>query len=214
MYNRIIVMLLMMILVWSCESSKNEPKVSKVSTGIEESIILPAGQYQIDKNNSLVRWIGRTPVKFHDGTINILEGSFSLDDKGIFEGNIIMDMNSINCTDLTGGGKNNLEAHLKNDDFFSVDKYATSTIDISSDMKSLNGMVNFEGNLKIKNISNPISFKSTIDQTKDGKYKAISKLTFDRSKYNIKYKSKSFFNDLGDKFINDEIEIELEIITL
>ena len=202
---------LSVIFYTGCDNSKSKSKVSIEKT---ESIILPKGEYQIDKTKSVVRWIGRTPVKFHDGTIDIQEGNFFVDDNGILNGNIIIDMESINCTDLSGGGKKSLEEHLMNDDFFSVNKFKTSKINISSEMKPNNGLIDFKGSLEIKNISNPISFKSSINKTPEGKYTASSKLTFDRSMYNVKYKSKSFFDDLGDKFINDDIEIELEIITL
>ena len=211
MYQKVALVFFIIIFYTGCDNSKSKSKVSIEKT---ESIILPKGEYQIDKTKSVVRWIGRTPVKFHDGTINIQEGNFSVDDNGILNGNIIIDMESINCTDLSGGGKKSLEEHLMNDDFFSVNKFKTSKINISSEMKPNNGLIDFKGNLEIKNISNPISFKSSINKTSEGKYKASSKLTFDRSMYNVKYKSKSFFDDLGDKFINDDIEIELEIITL
>ena len=211
MYQKVALVFFTVIFYTGCDNSKSKSKVSIEKT---ESIILPKGEYQIDKTKSVVRWIGRTPVKFHDGTINIQEGNFFVDDNGILNGNIIIDMESINCTDLSGGGKKSLEEHLMNDDFFSVNKFKTSKINISSEMKPNNGLIDFKGNLEIKNISNPISFKSSINKTPEGKYTASSKLTFDRSMYNIKYKSKSFFSDLGDKFINDDIEIELEIITL
>ena len=211
MYQKVALVFSIVIFYTGCDNSKSKSKVSIEKT---ESVILPKGVYQIDKTKSVVRWIGRTPVKFHDGTINIQEGSFSVDDNGILNGNIIIDMESINCTDLSGGGKKSLEEHLMNDDFFSVNKFKTSKINISSEMKPNNGLIDFKGNLEIKNISNPISFKSSINKTPEGKYTASSKLTFDRSRYNVKYKSKSFFSDLGDKFINDDIEIELEIITL
>ena len=211
MYQKVALVFFTVIFYTGCDNSKSKSKVSIEKT---ESIILPKGEYQIDKTKSVVRWIGRTPVKFHDGTINIQEGNFSVDDNGILNGDIIIDMESINCTDLSGGGKKSLEEHLMNDDFFSVNKYKTSKINISSEMKPNNGLIDFKGNLEIKNISNPISFKSSISKTPEGKYTASSKLTFDRSMYNVKYKSKSFFDDLGDKFINDDIEIELEIITL
>ena len=211
MYQKVALVFFIVIFYTGCDNSKSKSKVSIEKT---ESIILPKGEYQIDKTKSVVRWIGRTPVKFHDGTIDIQEGNFSVDDNGILNGNIIIDMESINCTDLSGGGKKSLEEHLMNDDFFSVNKFKTSKINISSEMKPNNGLIDFKGNLEIKNISNPISFKSSINKTPEGKYTASSKLTFDRSMYNIKYKSKSFFSDLGDKFINDDIEIELEIITL
>ncbi len=211
MYQKVALVFSIVIFYTGCDNSKSKSKVSIEKT---ESVILPKGVYQIDKTKSVVRWIGRTPVKFHDGTINIQEGSFSVDDNGILNGNIIIDMESINCTDLSGGGKKSLEEHLMNDDFFSVNKFKTSKINISSEMKPNNGLIDFKGNLEIKNISNPISFKSSINKTPEGKYTASSKLTFDRSRYNVKYKSKSFFSDLGDKFINDDIEIELDIITL
>ena len=211
MYQKVALVFFTVIFYTGCDNSKSKSKVSIEKT---ESIILPRGEYQIDKTKSVVRWIGRTPVKFHDGTIDIQEGNFSVDDNGILNGNIIIDMESINCTDLSGGGKKSLEEHLMNDDFFSVNKFKTSKINISSEMKPNNGLIDFKGSLEIKNISNPISFKSSINKTPEGKYTASSKLTFDRSMYNVKYKSKSFFDDLGDKFINDDIEIELEIITL
>ena len=211
MYQKVALVFFTVIFYTGCDNSKSKSKVSIEKT---ESIILPKGEYQIDKTKSVVRWIGRTPVKFHDGTIDIQEGNFSVDDNGILNGNIIIDMESINCTDLSGGGKKSLEEHLMNDEFFSVNKFKTSKINISSEMKPNNGLIDFKGNLEIKNISNPISFKSSINKTPEGKYTASSKLTFDRSMYNVKYKSKSFFDDLGDKFINDDIEIELEIITL
>ena len=211
MYQKVALVFFTVIFYTGCDNSKSKSKVSIEKT---ESIILPKGEYQIDKTKSVVRWIGRTPVKFHDGTIDIQEGNFSVDDNGILNGNIIIDMESINCTDLSGGGKKSLEEHLMNDDFFSVNKFKTSKINISSEMKPNNGLIDFKGSLEIKNISNPISFKSSINKTPEGKYTASSKLTFDRSMYNVKYKSKSFFDDLGDKFINDDVEIELEIITL
>ena len=211
MYQKVALVFFTVIFYTGCDNSKSKSKVSIEKT---ESIILPKGEYQIDKTKSVVRWIGRTPVKFHDGTIDIQEGNFFVDDNGILNGNIIIDMESINCTDLSGGGKKSLEEHLMNDDFFSVNKFKTSKINISSEMKPNNGLIDFKGSLEIKNISNPISFKSSINKTPEGKYTASSKLTFDRSMYNVKYKSKSFFDDLGDKFINDDIEIELEIITL
>ena len=211
MYQKVALVFFTVIFYTGCDNSKSKSKVSIEKT---ESIILPKGEYQIDKTKSVVRWIGRTPVKFHDGTIDIQEGNFSVDDNGILNGNIIIDMESINCTDLSGGGKKSLEEHLMNDDFFSVNKFKTSKINISSEMKPNNGLIDFKGSLEIKNISNPISFKSSINKTPEGKYTASSKLTFDRSMYNVKYKSKSFFDDLGDKFIKDDIEIELEIITL
>jgi len=206
---RIVLILTVFIVFSGCDNSK-----SKKSVINSQEVIVPKGLYDIDVEKSSVKWIGRTPVKSHDGLINVLNGSFTVNDKGSLNGKVIIDMNSINCTDLSGGGKSNLEGHLKNDDFFSVNTYPTSTINLSSKLKLIDGMITFNGDLIIKDISKPISFKSELEKTKEGKYQAKSSFSFDRSLYDIKYKSTSFFDDLGDKFINDNIEIEINIITL
>ena len=206
---KIILMVIIFTLFSGCENSNSKKNIANT-----KQIVVPKGLYNIDIENSLIKWIGRTPVKSHDGTINVFEGTFTVDDRGVLNGKVIIDMNSINCTDLSGGGKSNLEGHLKNDDFFSVNNYPTSTINLSSNLKIENGMINFNGNLVIKGITQPISFKSNLEKTNSGKYLAKSSFSFDRSLYDIKYKSTSFFDDLGDKFINDNIEIEIDILTL
>jgi polyisoprenoid-binding protein YceI len=69
----------------------------------------------------------------------------------------------------------------------------------------------FTGNLTIKGITNPVSFTAT--SAIDGKsiiYKGI--LTVDRSKFNIRYGSKSFFDNLGDKVIYDEFTLDFSLV--
>ena len=210
---KIMSMVTIFILFSACESSKNKKKVID-NIKLEKQEVISKGIYDIDIEKSIVKWIGRTPVKSHDGTVDVLKGSLLVDAKGILNAEVTIDMNTINCTDLSGGKKNNLEGHLKNDDFFSVSSFPTAKINLSSNLELNEGMINFKGNLEIKKISHPISFKSKLEKTSAGKYKAVSSFSFDRSMYDIKYKSKSFFDDLGDKFINDFIEIDIEIITL
>ena len=42
--------------------------------------------------------------------------------------------------------------------------------------------------------------------------KATGKLVVDRSKYDIKYNSKSFFDNLGDKMIHDDFTIDVKLV--
>ena len=42
-------------------------------------------------------------------------------------------------------------------------------------------------------------------------YGADIKLVFDRSKYNVRYKSASFFSDLGDNIILDDVSLKAKI---
>ena len=210
-----IAMSLLIFLVIGCESNKSKSKkeILENPKKIEANVVIPEGEYNIDIDNSIVKWLGRTPVKSHDGVINILEGSFSVNKKSFLKGLVVIDMNTINCTDLSAGGKKNLEGHLKNDDFFSVNTYPQAKISMVSNLKPVDGLIEFQGALEIKGKTNPIIFQSKIEE-ENGIYKAKGSFTFNRALYDVKYRSKSFFNDLGDKFINDEIEIEIEISTI
>ena len=110
-------------------------------------------------------------------------------------------MSSIIVTDLEGEYKGNLEGHLKSDDFFAVDKHNVASLIIE---KVVNNTAS--GILTIKNISRPVSFsllKSNEGYTAD--------LVFDRSKYDVKYASGSFFKNLGDKLILNEIELSANL---
>ena len=208
-------MSLIFLMILSCESnkSKSKDKISNNPKKLETSVVIPEGKYNIDVSNSIVKWLGRTPIKSHDGVISILEGSFSVNEKSFLKGLVVIDMNTINCTDLSGGGKTNLEGHLKNDDFFSVNTYPQAKISMVSNLKSVDGLIEFQGALEIKGKTNPIIFKSKIEK-QNGIYKAKGSFNINRALYDVKYRSKSFFSDLGDKFINDEIEIEIEISTI
>ena len=123
-------------------------------------------------------------------------------------------MNSLNCTDLSGDSKANLEDHLSDDDFFSIDKFSESKIVFKSSNAN-NTKMEFEGDestLTIKGIPKPISFFAEIERRNDNELFAFSKFEFDRTNYGIIYKSKNLVKNIGDKFIKDEIEIEIELV--
>jgi polyisoprenoid-binding protein YceI len=134
---------------------------------------------------------------------------------GRFGGKFIIDMNSITVTDLTGEKKGKLEGHLKSDDFFGVKNHPTSTFEISS-LAPLAGVTpgspnfNVTGKLTIKGITNDISFPAVVRF--DGpNMTATGEVKVDRSKYDVRYGSKSFFADIGDKAIYDEFVLKLDI---
>jgi polyisoprenoid-binding protein YceI len=114
-------------------------------------------------------------------------------------------MTTLSVEDLQGSSKGKLEGHLKSDDFFSIEKFNESSIVISSSTKIPNGL-SVSGILTIKGTSHPIDFKMLL---KDSSW--VSYLTFDRSKYNVRYGSGSFFENLGDKLILDSIKLETSL---
>ena len=116
-------------------------------------------------------------------------------------------MTTINCQDLSGKSKNYLESHLKSEDFFWVDNYPEAIFNYKNlSKKKANGNYLATGYNLIKGITQPISFNISI-QNKNGK----AKLTFDRTKHNVSYRSGNFFQNLGDKLIYDDIEIEAQL---
>jgi len=115
-------------------------------------------------------------------------------------------MTSINVTDLEGESKQKLEGHLKSEDFFGVEKYPTAKLVITSAAKKSEGVYGIVGNLTIKEDTHPVTF----DLTMNGDA-ASTKLTIDRSKYNVRYGSGSFFDNLGDKTIYDNFDLEVDL---
>jgi polyisoprenoid-binding protein YceI len=120
-------------------------------------------------------------------------------------------MNTIQCFDLKNdGARNKLIRHLKSDDFFDVENYQETRLTITSSENIGGNNFLFIGNLTIKGITNPIQMSGEVHRTNSG-YGADIKLVFDRSKYNVRYKSASFFSDLGDNIILDDVSLKAKI---
>ena len=118
-------------------------------------------------------------------------------------------MNTINVQDLSGRGKNALEGHLRSDDFFSVESHSEATISFKD--IDLNKIGEFEGNLTIKDISGPVKLSGEINKKGQG-FESTIKLSFDRTLYNVQFRSGKFYENLGDKLIYDDIELEAKIV--
>jgi len=153
----------------------------------------------IDK--SFVKWTGKEiTTKIHFGKLNISSGSITVDDNSV-SGEVNVNMESLVVEDLQGEWGKKLEGHLKSDDFFSVNKHKTAYLSINSSNATDSGFI-AQGSLTIKDITHPIEFKLTRNL---GGF--VADLVFDRSKYNVRYNSGSFFENLGDNLILDDIEL-------
>ena len=165
--------------------------------------------YNIKQDQSSLVWTGReVSTSSHYGTINFTSGQFEIADGLISQGEFFVDMTSITVQDLTGGSKDRLEGHLRSDDFFSVESFPTAHLYISSSEVISNGKWMVNGFLTIKDISHPVLFEMA--NTEDG---WNASLVFDRSKYNVKFRSGTFFENLGDKLIYDDIELKINLKT-
>ena len=162
---------------------------------------------QIDVAKSKINWVGKKVTGKHEGTVNLTEGSLTFKSKALVGGTFTVDMNSITVTDLKAGeGKEKLEKHLKSDDFFGSDKYPTSKLYFKTVKPNGANKYTVTGNLTIKEKTNPITFDLVVNGNT-----ATAKLVIDRSKYDVKYNSTSFFDSLGDKAIYDDFDLEVTL---
>ena len=172
------------------------------------SFFINAQNLRLKTDKSTLKWTGKQiTTKTHFGSLKFKSGNITFENGIISSGKFLVDMTSLLVEDLQGNYKQKLEGHLKSDDFFSVEKFNESSLAILSSSKNDSGL-DVNGNLTIKGITLPIKFKLEdleMDQ-EEVRWKGV--LTFDRSKYNVRFRSGSFFQNLGDKLILDEIRIE------
>lgn len=163
---------------------------------------------------SIINWTASKEVGgSHTGTIQVKENNLQFTNGLLKGGSITADMTTIADSDLDGEWNAKLVGHLNSDDFFSTAKYPTSTIKITKVSKGNKANTyNVVANLTIKGITNSESFTATVVE-KGGNYIVTANVNIDRTKYNVRYGSPSFFDDLGDKAISDEFTLDVTIVT-
>ena len=168
-------------------------------------VIVAQKSVKINTETSKINWVGKKLTGQHSGTINIKEGNLIFTGKKLSGGNFIVDMASINTTDLKAGkGKEDLDGHLKADDFFGVANHPTAKLIFKTIKVKSKNTYTILADLTIKGITNPVNFNMVVTKST-----AIAKLVVDRTKYDIKYNSKSFFSSIGDKAIDDNFELNV-----
>ena len=212
MLKKFLIPTILILFIVSCEKSSKK----KIDTSLPKpTLSLSSGDYIMDNDNSSIKWTGRElSTKSHYGSLQMKNGSLTVNTDGTVNGIIKIDMTTIDCEDLQGRSKASLERHLRSDDFFSVESHPIATLTFKSEGGiGAGNKLAFNGDLEIKGISHPISFESEVKNV-DPKVSALVNMTFDRSKYNVRFRSGTFFQNLGDKLIYDDIEISVDIRTL
>ena len=168
--------------------------------------------YVIDTKATTATWVGKKVTGQHTGGITISKGNVMSDGKNITGGTIEFDMTSITNTDLTDKEWNDkLVTHLKSEDFFSVAKNPTAKFEITKATLKSGNEYDVTGKLTIKGITNEISFPAMIKM--DAKtLVTVAKITVNRTKFDIKYGSATFFESIGDKAISDDFELNVNVV--
>jgi len=160
-----------------------------------------------DTSKTKLLWLGEKVTGQHTGTIELQSGWLNLQDNKVVSGEFNIDMTSLLETDNNA----QLMGHLKSDDFFGVAKFPVAKLVITGSTPFDKGTGVVSGTLTIKDITNPIEFKATLQKKDEGTW-FFANITVDRTKYNIRYGSGSFFDNLGDKTIYDDFRLKVNLL--
>ena len=162
---------------------------------------------KVDAAKSTISWVGKKVTGQHEGTVNLKEGNLIFKSKKVVGGNFTVDMTSMTTTDLKAGqGKEKLDGHLKSEDFFGTEKFQSATLVFKSIGENSTGVYSVTADLTIKGVTNSVNFELTVSANA-----ANAKLSIDRTKFGIKYGSKSLADTIADRAIDDEFELTVAL---
>ena len=204
----------------SCSgSSKGEGSVAASEAAAVSDVAAEA--LSVDATASALSWKGFKPGGEHYGKLPISAGQLDIKDDVLHGGYVTIKMDGIIVEDLKAeDGGDKLKAHLEGEDFFDVAKYPEAKFeltDVPAEGLKIADIKELKGNLTLKDVTKNITIPVASIQrdAATGKYSFTSQnFRINRADWNVKYGSKSFFTGLGDKFINDEIELSFVLQTL
>ncbi|MES2874191.1 MAG: YceI family protein [Bacteroidota bacterium] len=163
-------------------------------------------KYTVDTERSTIDWSAKKVGGGHTGTVKITSGTLVYNGKSLTKGSFLINMPSITSDNAR------VTTHLKSDDFFSAEKNPNSKFEITKVTAAGADRVNIAGVLTIKGISHPIAFPATVKAQKNIIVAVANGIRVDRTKYDIKFRSKTFFSEIGDKAIDDEFELNINLV--
>ena len=175
-----------------------EKTTEKTTKAVEKKVV--------DTEASKITWKAYKVTGSHEGTINLASGNLDFNGTTLTGGAFVVDMTTINTTDLEGEYKQKLDGHLHSDDFFGTATHKTASLEITSVKASGKNAYDATANLTIKNITKEVNFTISVYGSK-----ATASLKVDRSEFDVRYGSGSFFDNLGDKTIYDEFDLVVDL---
>jgi polyisoprenoid-binding protein YceI len=185
---------------------KNLKSITLALVVVLSTLSASAQTKNINTATSSIEWLGKKVTGQHNGTVNFKDGTLVFKNNKLVSGTFTVNMTSLTATDISGEYQGKLNGHLKADDFFGTEKFPTATLVFKKiGVKSAN-VYNVTADLTIKGITKPVTFELTVNGNT-----ATTAFNVDRTKYDIKYGSKSFFESIGDKAIYDEFELKVAL---
>ncbi|CAI8445118.1 MAG: Protein YceI [Cryomorphaceae bacterium] len=212
--------LAMMAAVAVLAASCNMEKAEEATTGEAQEVeaVVEATNVALD-SGSVVAWRGFKSyvASEHVGTIGVQEGTFAVLEGKVVGGSITIDMNAIVNTDLEDEGKNAyLVGHLKSQDFFFVDSFATSVFEIlevkDAAAEGTNSVV--VGNLTLRGVTNSIEFPANIAVSEGSVSFDAPTFSIDRTKWGVKFhdsEDATIAESLKEDLIDHSIELTISV---
>ena len=213
----LLLLLLVAGMLFYCRKASDAPDAVVAAPEAPKDTPRKALRFVADTTASIIDWSGSKPTGRHTGTIMLANGQLFVKDSLLESGSFTINMKSINVTDQTGEKKMQLESHLKGlgdegnaDHFFNTGKYPEGKFEITG-ITDTDGKKMVEGNLTLKAITKNIKFPATVTLSDTLVTLVSEPFKINRTLWNINYSSKSAVANLGDKYIDDDIEIKVSV---
>jgi len=198
------------------QKSKSTEPQNTVVTDVDKTVLPNEAEYMVDSTQSSVTWSAEKPLipgYVHRGDVAISDGSLSVKETSI-SGKLTVDMSTIAVTSI-GGGKDGaesvLEKHIQSDDFLSIAQFPNATLTIQSAQKAaVTDTYTVQATLEIKGVTKEVTFPAKLVGNEQGVH-LTADFSIDRTRWDITYGSASFFENLAENAISDDVAIKLDL---
>lgn len=210
----IIAIAAMGILLASCGSRIEGDRVAS-GDALEEQLLVGDVQLIADIEESYVAWVGSKPTGKHDGNVKLRDGSLEFSEGELIGGRFTIEMGTIKVLDIEDPETNEqLRSHLVHRDFFYVDSFPTAEFVITG-VEEINHddyTHAITGNLTMRGVTRSISFNATVETDEHRFIASSPQFVVNRAEWNVRYGSPSFFNDLRDNIVHDDIGLRIHLV--
>ena len=213
LWSTIVSGLLVLTLITGCSKSSEQGNTKSENNNLKAASN-SGEKLNLVSSESKLEWIGKKVTGQHNGTVEIVNGDLFLDNGKLTGGSFDIDFRTTKVLDIEDPESNaKLTSHLKSPDFFAAETFPIGKFEILSLAPLSDGSQNnyiVSGNLSIKNITKEIKFPVNV-KVNGGSVIASADFNIDRTLWDINFRSGKFYENLGDKLINDNINLKFNI---
>ncbi len=168
------------------------------------------GQFTMDPDKSVIQWRGTKVGMEEKGTVPFRSCSFQVQNGVLTSADVVMEMNAIQSTSQSGTAARELGQHLRSADFFDTANHPTSAFTLVSARADGRGNLMLNGKLNIKGISKEV--EALVSFSSFDPVVASVSFSFNRADFDVRFGSGTFFDNLGDDLIADDVQMRLALV--